>query len=98
MMISLTVIVYIQSNMSWAIGLAIPTFLMFLSCVFFFVGTKIYVHILPEGSPLTSLVQVLVAAIKKKRLKLPEQPQNTLFNHVSIKSINSELPYTDQFR
>lgn len=98
MMVSLTVIVYIQSSVSWAIGLAIPTFLMFLSCVFFFVGTKIYVYILPEGSPLTSMVQVLVAAIKKRRLKLPEQPQNTLFNHVSIKSINSELPYTDQFR
>ncbi|KAM3319039.1 protein NRT1/ PTR FAMILY 2.11 [Capsicum chacoense] len=98
MMVSLTVIVYIQSSVSWAIGLAIPTFLMLLSCVFFFVGTKIYVMILPEGSPLTSLVQVLVAAIKKRRLKLPEQPQHTLFNHVSIKTINSELPYTDQFR
>ncbi|XP_049396391.1 protein NRT1/ PTR FAMILY 2.11-like isoform X2 [Solanum stenotomum] len=48
--------------------------------------------------PLTSMVQVLVAAIQKRRLKLPEQPQNTLFNHVSSKSINSELPYTDQFR
>lgn len=98
MMVSLTVIVYIQSSVSWAIGLAIPTFLMFLSCVFFFVGTKIYVMILPEGSPLTSFAQVLVAAIKKRRLQLPEQPQNTLFNHVSINTINTELPYTDQFR
>lgn len=95
MMVSLTIIVYIQSSVNWAIGLAIPTFLMFLSCVFFFVGTKIYVRILPEGSPLTSLVQVFVAAINKRRLKLPH---NALFNHVSIKSINSELPYTDQFR
>ncbi|XP_060204717.1 protein NRT1/ PTR FAMILY 2.11-like [Lycium barbarum] len=98
MMVSLTVIVYIQSSINWAIGLAIPTFLMFLSCVFFFVGTKIYVIILPEGSPLTSMVQVLVAAIKKRRLNLPQQSQNTLFNHVSVKTINSELPYTDQFR
>ncbi|CAN4088170.1 unnamed protein product [Withania somnifera] len=40
-----------------------------------------YSHI-SNGSPLTSLVQVLVAAINKRRLKLPEQPQNTLFNHV----------------
>ncbi|XP_059303882.1 protein NRT1/ PTR FAMILY 2.11-like [Lycium ferocissimum] len=98
MMVSLTVIVYIQSSINWAIGLAIPTFLMFLSCVFFFVGTKIYVMILPEGSPLTSMVQVLVAAIKKRRLKLPERSQNTLFNHISIKTINSQLPYTNQFR
>ncbi|MCE3052123.1 hypothetical protein HAX54_051623 [Datura stramonium] len=65
---------------------------------FLFLGTKIYVMILPEGSPLTSLMQVLVAAMNKRRLKLPEQPQNTLFNHVSIQTINSDLPYTDQFR
>ncbi|KAJ9560192.1 hypothetical protein OSB04_005352 [Centaurea solstitialis] len=37
MMVSLTLIIYVQSNVNWAIGLAIPTFLMFLSCAFFFV-------------------------------------------------------------
>ncbi|KAK6924944.1 Proton-dependent oligopeptide transporter family [Dillenia turbinata] len=98
MMISLTAIVYVQSNLSWAIGFGIPAFLMFLSTAFFFVGTKIYVIVKPEGSPLTSVAQVIVAAIKKKRLKLPEQPENDLFDHVRPKSMNSKLPYTSQFR
>ncbi|GFQ05252.1 protein nrt1/ ptr family 2.11 [Phtheirospermum japonicum] len=93
MILSLTVIVYVQSNLSWAIGLGIPTFLMLLSCTFFFIGTRIYVKILPEGSPLTSIVQTLVVAFKKRKLGLSDQP---LFNHIPADSINSRLGYTDQ--
>lgn len=99
MMVSLTIIVYVQSNLSWSIGLAIPTFLMFLSCALFFLGTRIYVIVLPEGSPLVSVAQVVVAAIKKRKLKLPEQPKQSLFNSLSTaSSINARLSYTDQFR
>ena len=98
MMVSLTFIVYVQSNVSWSWGLAIPTFLMLLSCVLFFVGTRIYVILKPEGSPLASIVQVIVAAVKKRQLKLPEQPWHSLFKHIPTSTINSKLPYTDQFR
>ncbi|KAG5536716.1 hypothetical protein RHGRI_024221 [Rhododendron griersonianum] len=98
MMVSLTVIVYVQSNNGWALGLAIPTFLMFLSCAFFFVGTRMYVMVIPTGSPLTSVAQVLVAAIKKRKVELPEQPSVSLYNHFPTISINSKLAYTDQFR
>ncbi|KAJ0959995.1 hypothetical protein J5N97_000251 [Dioscorea zingiberensis] len=85
MMVSLTIIVYVQSNVSWAWGLAIPAFLMFLS-------------LKPDGSPLTSAVRVLVAAAKKRRLKSPEQPWLSLYNHIPTSSINSKIPYTDQLR
>ncbi|XP_075664177.1 protein NRT1/ PTR FAMILY 2.11-like [Castanea sativa] len=98
MMVSLTFIVYVQSNVSWAWGLAIPTFLMLLSCVLFFLGTRIYVILKPEGSPLASIVQVVVAAVKKRQLKLPEQPWLSLFNHIPTSTINSKLPSTNQFR
>lgn len=95
MMISLTLIVYVQSSISWALGLAIPTFLMFLSCVFFFVGTRIYVKVMPQGSPLTSMVQVMVSSFRKRKLNLPD---TALFNYTSPDSINTKLSYTDQFR
>ncbi|KAA8548020.1 hypothetical protein F0562_004449 [Nyssa sinensis] len=97
-MISVTVIVYVQSNVSWAIGLAIPTCLMFVSCALFFLGSRIYVKVKPQGSPLTSLAQVVVAASKKRRLKLSDHPTACLFNHIPIKSLNSKLPRTNQFR
>ncbi|KAK6153368.1 hypothetical protein DH2020_013007 [Rehmannia glutinosa] len=95
--VSLTLVVYVQSNMSWSIGLAIPTIFMLVSCFLFFVGTKIYVKVRPEGSPMTSLVQVMVVAVKKKRLKLPKQPWLSLFNYTPPKSVNSRLAYTEQF-
>ena len=97
-MVSITVIVYVQADVNWAIGLAIPTFLMFLSCTFFFIGTRMYVIVKPEGSPLTSISQVIVAAIKKRNLELPAQPWLSMFNHVPASTINSRLPYTEQFR
>ncbi|TYH96684.1 hypothetical protein ES332_A12G194800v1 [Gossypium tomentosum] len=97
-MVSLTLIVYIQSNVSWAIGLGIPATLMFIACVVYFVGSKIYVKVKATGSPMTSVAQVIVVAIKKRKLKPVEQPWLSLFKYFPPKSINSKLPYTDQFR
>lgn len=98
MMISLTIIVYVQSDVSWALGLAIPAVLMLIACILFFMGSRIYVKLKPEGSPLNSVAQVIVAAARKRRLKLPEQPSLSLYNHFPTNSISSKLPYTNQFR
>lgn len=98
MMISLTFIVYVQSDVSWSIGLAIPAILMLVSLVLFLAGSKIYVKVPATGSPMTNVVQVIVAAIRKRGLKTPVKPQLELFNYMPPKSINSKLPYTDQFR
>lgn len=97
-MISLTIIVYIQSNVSWAVGLGIPAALMLLSSVIFFMGAKLYVKVKPSGSPITSIVQVIVVATKKRKLKLAEYLYPSLFNYVPAKTMNSKLPYTYQFR
>lgn len=97
-MISLTLIVYVQSNVSWSLGLAIPAILMFISCALFFMGLKIFVKVKANGSPITSLAQVIVVSIKKRKLKLPEQPWISLFAFTSPNSINSKLCYTHQFR
>ncbi|KAK3406773.1 hypothetical protein EUGRSUZ_K02917 [Eucalyptus grandis] len=97
-MVSVTLIVYVQSNVSWAIGLLIPAILMLVSCAIFFMGSKIYVRVKAQGSPLTSVAQVIVVAIKKCRLPTPVQPWHSLHNYTPPKTINSKLPYTDQFR
>ncbi|KAJ4769431.1 Protein NRT1/ PTR FAMILY 2.11 [Rhynchospora pubera] len=98
MMISATVIIYVQSTLSWSIGLAIPTILMFVACVFYFMGSKIYVKVLPEGSPFTSIVQVFAAATKKKGLKQPKDPNQDLFDPPHVSSLVTKLHHTDQFR
>lgn len=98
MMVSSTLLVYVQSDVSWGIRFAIPASLMFLSCVFLFWGSSIYVKVKPQGSPLTSVAQVFVPAIRKHRTKLPDNPLLNLFNCIPVKSSNSNLPHTDQFR
>ncbi|KAG2240013.1 hypothetical protein Bca4012_067669 [Brassica carinata] len=96
--LSLTVVVYIQSNVSWTIGLTIPVVLMFLASVIFFAGAKLYVKIEASGSPLASIAHVITAAIKKHGLKSVEQPWLNLYNYYPAKYANAKLKYTDQFR
>ncbi|KAG2326944.1 hypothetical protein Bca4012_035852 [Brassica carinata] len=96
--LSLTLIVYVQSNVSWTIGLTIPVVLMFLACVIFFAGDKLYVKIKASGSPLASIAQVIAVAIKKRGLKPTKQPWLNLYNYYPPKYANSKLKYTDQFR
>ncbi|KAG9455741.1 hypothetical protein H6P81_000249 [Aristolochia fimbriata] len=98
MMVALTLIVWVQVDVSWTLGLAIPAVLMFLSCAFFFVGNRIYVKVKPEGSPFSSVAQVVAAAVKKRGLKSPNEPDRCLFNPPHSSSLVSKLPYTDQFR
>ncbi|KAI3915199.1 hypothetical protein MKX01_035458 [Papaver californicum] len=119
---SQTLIVYVQSNLSWSIGLALSkpckslcldlyycsrsisryntlsTYLSFIACCIFFMGSRIFAKLKPEGSPVTSLIQVLVAATKKWRLRNLENPEVSLFNRPPKSSINSKLGYTNQFR
>ncbi|KAG9154743.1 hypothetical protein Leryth_014250, partial [Lithospermum erythrorhizon] len=98
MMVSLTVIVYVQTNVSWAIGLAIPSLLMLCACILFFSGSKLYVKTIPDHSPIKTMAQVIVSAIKKRRLMLPEEPQISMHNHIPPNSTYSRLPYTNQLR
>ncbi|KAG0463409.1 hypothetical protein HPP92_019478 [Vanilla planifolia] len=71
---SSTVLVYVQDNVSWTVGYAIPTVALGVSMVVFLVGTPYYRHRLPSGSPITRIAAVLVAATRKFLVSLPEDP------------------------
>ncbi|CAM0870172.1 unnamed protein product [Alopecurus aequalis] len=95
-MLSATVIIYLQSNVNWALGLAVPAALMGASCVVFFMGTRLYVRVRPEGSPFTSFAQVLVAAARKRHLPLPNASLE-LFDPPHRSKLVSKIAYTHQF-
>lgn len=69
---ALTIVVYIQDNVGWGLGLGIPTIAMVLSFVAFVVAAHLYKRVKPEGSPLVRVAQVFVAAFKKRKLVVPE--------------------------
>ncbi|KAL4333127.1 hypothetical protein GQ457_07G016890 [Hibiscus cannabinus] len=71
LMISQAAVVYIQNDISWALGLGIPTLFTIATMVLLFIGARLYVYIKPEGSAFTGVAQVFVAAYRKRRLHLP---------------------------
>jgi dipeptide/tripeptide permease len=97
-MVSATIIVFIQTDISWALGLAIPAGLMVLSCVAFFIGTKLYVKVKPEGSPFTGFAQVIVASFKKRQVEMPKFPEKELFDPPHRSRLVTKLQHTDQFK
>ncbi|XP_078444616.1 major facilitator superfamily protein [Wolffia australiana] len=76
MLVAVTAVVYVQDNVSWALGLGIPAAAMAASLIFFFAGSKLYRRLEPAGSPFTRLLQVAVAAARKRRL--PRVDDSTL--------------------
>ncbi|KAI4328371.1 hypothetical protein L6164_020729 [Bauhinia variegata] len=101
LLLTQTVVIYIQDSISWKIGFAIPTACMAISIILFFLGTKIYVHVKPEGSIFSGIAQVLVAAYRKRKLKLPtEEKLDGIFYDPPLQgtTVLSKLPLTQQFR
>ncbi|KAI3966164.1 hypothetical protein MKW92_035381 [Papaver armeniacum] len=74
LLIGVTVIVYVQDEVSWATADMVLTCSMALSIVLFLMGKRFYRYRVPEGSPLTPMLQVLVAAIAKRNLPHPSNP------------------------
>ncbi|KAL6650571.1 hypothetical protein ACP70R_009496 [Stipagrostis hirtigluma subsp. patula] len=84
-LLGVTAIVYTQEKVSWGAASAVLAAVMGASLVVFLAGWRFYRYRAPEGSPLTPLVQVVVAAVRKRHLQLPDdaselyevKPQNT---------------------
>ncbi|XP_027349073.1 protein NRT1/ PTR FAMILY 5.2-like [Abrus precatorius] len=70
-----TFLVYIQDNVGWSIGYGVPTLALAVSVLVFLVGTPFYRHKLPSGSPITRMLQVYVAAVRKWKLHVRDNPK-----------------------
>ncbi|KAJ6856575.1 hypothetical protein NC651_038273 [Populus alba x Populus x berolinensis] len=68
--IAFTVIVYIQDNLGWKVGFAVPAILMFFSALIFLVGSSQYIIGKASSSLFTGFVQVVVAAFRNRKLYL----------------------------
>ncbi|VFQ93120.1 unnamed protein product [Cuscuta campestris] len=71
LILALTVVVYIQDSVSWALGFGLPAALMVFAIVLFFLGARVYVHVKPQGSVFSGSAQVFAAAFNKRKVKLP---------------------------
>ncbi|KAL0326584.1 UNVERIFIED_CONTAM: protein NRT1/ PTR FAMILY 7.3 [Sesamum angustifolium] len=66
-----TILGYFEDEGMWALGFWASAASAFAALVLFLGGTKRYRHFKPSGNPLSRVCQVIVAASKKCRLKIP---------------------------
>ena len=91
LLMSSTVVAYLQLEVSWTWGFGVPTALMALSIILFLSGSPLYTYVAPSGSPIIELAQVAVAAFRKRNAPLPSDPSKLHLADVSC------LVHTPQF-
>ncbi|XP_019167897.1 PREDICTED: protein NRT1/ PTR FAMILY 8.2-like [Ipomoea nil] len=70
-LVASSLIVWIQQEVSWGWGFGVPAVAMAMAVTFFFSGTRLYRYQKPGGSPFTRLFQVIVASLRKRKVKVP---------------------------
>eukprot|EP00257_Ricinus_communis_P022895 XP_015582750.1 protein NRT1/ PTR FAMILY 2.7 isoform X1 [Ricinus communis] len=79
--ISVTAIVYVEENISWALGFGLCLGANFIALVIFLLGKRFYRCDKPEGSPFTALARVVVATIKKRKVLLSSRSEDYYYEN-----------------
>ncbi|XP_038903071.1 protein NRT1/ PTR FAMILY 6.1 isoform X2 [Benincasa hispida] len=99
--IAFTAVVYIQIKHGWGAAFGSLAIAMGFSNVVFFLGTPLYRHRLPGGSPLTRVAQVLVAAYRKRNISFSNSEFVGLYEVPGKQSAikgSGKILHTDDFR
>ncbi|KNA23238.1 hypothetical protein SOVF_026680 [Spinacia oleracea] len=88
--VGVTLIVYVQLNVSWGIGFLTLTITMGVTVFIFVLGRPFYRYWTALGSPFTPLVQVLVAALAKRNLPCPSDP-SLLYEALNSEKLRGRL-------
>lgn len=92
-----TIIVWVQENVSWAIGYGIATACIGLALIGFLVGTPIFRQDEPCGSPVKSIFQVIVSSFRNMTLEVPADSA-LLYEVRSSNTLRAKLAHSDDFR
>ncbi|KAL5991000.1 hypothetical protein ACLOJK_011906 [Asimina triloba] len=72
----LIVVVWVENNRGWDYGFALSALSLLLGWVVVASGFAFYRNQRPQGSPLTRILQVFVAAFRKRKLVLPQNEED----------------------
>ncbi|CAH8253440.1 unnamed protein product [Arabidopsis lyrata] len=61
-LVAVTFVVWLEDNKGWEWGFGVSTISIFLSIIVFLLGSRFYKNKIPRGSPLTTILKVLLAA------------------------------------
>jgi peptide/histidine transporter 3/4 len=99
-LVASSVLVWIQMNVGWGWGFGVPAVAMAVAVVFFFLGSKLYRIQKPGGSPITRIVQVIVASFRKSNVQVPAD-KSLLYETVEKESQiqgSRKLEHTNKFK
>ncbi|CAK9163709.1 unnamed protein product [Ilex paraguariensis] len=100
LLLSNSLIVWIQDNKGWGLGFGIPALFMGVAIVSFFSGTPLYRFQKLAGSPITRMCQVLVASFRKCNLVVPSDSSLLYETPDKISAIEGsrKLVHTDDLK
>uniref|UniRef100_I1PPC0 Major facilitator superfamily (MFS) profile domain-containing protein n=2 Tax=Oryza glaberrima TaxID=4538 RepID=I1PPC0_ORYGL len=97
-----TMLVWFEDNVSWGFGYGLCASFVAVAVVVLAATAPMYRILPPAGSPLKSVIQVLVAFSHKAKLTLPDDPTE-LYEDDGVKNslqhpVHERLEHTNQFR
>ncbi|KAF3975809.1 hypothetical protein CMV_000960 [Castanea mollissima] len=98
LVLGVTIIAYVEDNVGWGVAILILAIAMAITIVTFYLGKPWYRYRLSKGSTLTPLLQVLVAAIRKRNLLAPSNPALLYEVPITYKSQGRLLCHTSSLR
>uniref|UniRef100_A0ACD5W0D5 Uncharacterized protein n=1 Tax=Avena sativa TaxID=4498 RepID=A0ACD5W0D5_AVESA len=93
--VAVTVIVYVQDNVGWKAGFAVPMGLMMLSAVSFLLGSRLYIKEKGSKQMFSGIGAALMAAMKNHKARLPVKTEDGVYHH--LKGCKLTVP-TDKLR
>lgn len=92
-----------QENVSWTVGIGVPAAAVGLAFGLLLVGARRYRREGPPSSPFTRVAQVLVSAVRKRRLRETRDGRGICYENTYIDGSRSgsrttSLTHTPQFR
>ncbi|KAL7245100.1 hypothetical protein ACSBR2_000439 [Camellia fascicularis] len=94
-----TFLVWISTNQGWDWSFGVCTLAVLMAFLFLGMGKSVYRNNVPKGSPIVRILQVFVAAIRNRKLPIPETTKELHEIYDKEPGTGSEiLERTDQFK
>ncbi|KAL3814747.1 hypothetical protein ACJIZ3_016015 [Penstemon smallii] len=71
------VVIYVEDSVGWNVGFGMLTVAVAVALIVFLIGIRTYRRQAPVGSPFTRVAQVVVAALRKRRLVITDHQSST---------------------
>ncbi|KAJ9163583.1 hypothetical protein P3X46_023234 [Hevea brasiliensis] len=99
LLVTLTGVIYIQTDVSWVIGFAIPTACLCFSISIFLIGHHTYICKKPQGSIFADMLKVITAAYRKRQLTIAPDSQHSFYDPpMNDSDVHLKLSRTDRFK